>query len=818
MRPNPRLLPLSLCIAAALPLHAAEKYQLDWGRCPAKDPVPIFTDTKPTGDEKVTPRKQLDTTLEGDEQTGTVDMPVFNGNVALNRGNQFLGADHVTYDRDKDTYVAEGHVRYQDPKMRILADKALGNQAADTHTIDDIRYQIVSHRGNGTADRIDLNGSKGELYDATYTTCPPEKRDWELRASRIDVDTEEGMAVAHNAKIRIGKVPVAYIPWFKFPIDERRRTGLLFPSISQTQRNGFDWRQPIYINIAPNFDDTISPRIMTARGVAIDNEFRYLNGSGSGVARAMWMPNDKLRNDDSRGSFTYQAFQNLSPNWQARANLLWLSDPRYLEDFNNSSAGIAQYSAMSEIGVYGRGHHWDAAISVDHWVRTDYTLTEASLPYDRMPRLTYNLDTPVGVLFRAGVNAEAVRFQHQNYRNFAVGTFDQTGPSLRIPGGSRFDVKPFLSMPLQGNWWFLTPTVAWRYTAYQLDGDLANDNAKDRAIAAEALQGRAWTRDTVPGALWQPLVKRNPTRSLPIVSLDGGIQFDRNVQWGGKDYVQTLEPRVFYLHTPYRDQSTLPVFDTGLLTYSWGQLFRDNRYSSADRQSDANQVTLAVTTRMNRESDGHEKLSASLGQILYLSDTQVTLPGELPVQRGRSAWVADANYAFNDRWTVGASYQWDPKTKQRDLVSMRTRYLWGEDGVVNLSYRYRRGLLEQADLQFLYPVSPSWSIVGRYYASLRDQTTWKHTVKPLEIVGGVQWDSCCVAVRLVGRRYVATREGDLRNGIMLEFELKGLGSAGQDTRRVLRRAILGYFRDDLYLVPPEALSSGQHTVDPEPIQ
>ncbi|MBW8822782.1 MAG: LPS-assembly protein LptD [Xanthomonadales bacterium] len=818
MRPHPRLLPLSLCIAAALPLQAAEKYQLDWGRCPAKDPVPIFTDTKPTGDEKVTPRKKLNTTLEGDEQTGTIDMPVFDGNVALNRGNQFLGADHVTYDRDKDTYVAEGHVRYQDPKMRILAAKAQGNQANDSHTIDDIRYQIVSHRGNGTADRIDLTGSKGELYDATYTTCPPEKRDWELKASRIDVDTEEGMAVAHNAKIRIGKVPVAYIPWFKFPIDDRRRTGLLFPSISQTQRNGFDWRQPIYINIAPNYDDTISPRIMTERGVAIDNEFRYLNGSGSGVARASWMPNDKLRNDDTRGSFTYQAFQNLSPNWQARANLLWLSDPRYLEDFNNSSVGLAQYSAMSEIGVYGRGHHWDASISADHWVRTDYTLTEASLPYDRLPRLTYNLDTPVGVLFRAGVNAEAVRFQHENYRNFAAGTFDQTGPSLRIPGGSRFDIKPFVSMPLQGNWWFLTPTVAWRYTAYQLDGDLANNNAKDRAIAAEALQGRYWNRDSVPDTLWQPLVKRNPTRSLPIVSLDGGIQFDRNVQWGGKDYVQTLEPRVFYLHAPYRDQSALPVFDTGLLTYSWGQLFRDNRYSSADRQSDANQVTFAVTTRMNRESDGHEKLSASLGQIRYLSDTRVTLPGEIPLTRGRSAWVADANYAFNDRWTMGASYQWDPRTKQRDLVSVRTRYLWGEDGIVNLSYRYRRGLLEQSDLQFLYPITSSWSIVGRYYVSLRDQATWKHTVKPLEIVGGVQWDSCCVAIRIVGRRYVATREGDLRNGIMLEFELKGLGSAGQDTRRILRRAILGYFRDDLYLVPPEALSSGQHTVDPDPIQ
>ena len=247
----------------------------------------------------------------------------------------------------------------------------------------------------------------------------------------------------------------------------------------------------------------------------------------------------------------------------------------------------------------------------------------------------------------------------------------------------------------------------------------------------------------------------------------------------------------------------MPQFDTQPLTFSWGQLFRDNRYSGADRQADAHQLTLAVSTRMIRQSDGRERFSASLGQIRYFDESRVRLPNEPITEKGRSAWVADANYAPTDRWTIGASYQWDPKFKRTDLASVRARYLLPDDGVFNVGYRYRRSLLEQADISFLYPVSASWSVVGRYYYSLHDNKT-------LETMAGLQWDSCCVAVRLVGRRYVHNRQGDLSNALMFEIELKGLGSAGQDTRRALRRAILGYNRDDLYLVPPQT-ATGQPT-------
>ncbi|QIL21333.1 LPS assembly protein LptD [Thermomonas sp. HDW16] len=785
MRPALRLLPLPLCIAFSLQARAADDMPLNWGLCPVQDVVKPFAEAQAVPEGLKIDNTQEATDIEGDALSGTEDNPVFNGNVTLRRGNQFMGADELTYDKQQEHYTAEGSIRYQGAGLRMTAARAEGDQAKDVHTIHDLDYQLLSQRGNGGADSVTLSGNIGSLRGATYSTCPPESRHWELRARRIDVDTEDGMAVAHGATLRVGKVPVIYLPWFMFPTDERRRTGLLFPSISNSSRNGFDWRQPIYLNLAPNYDVTLSPRLMTERGVQLGAQFRYLVEGGTGTVEGTYMPNDKLRDRD-RSLFHYGAFQNLGANWQARANLNWISDTRYYEDFNNSLDGLSQFTAHSEVGVYGRGYGWDAGFSADHWQLADFTLTENILPYNRMPRAYVHWERSLGLRFVGGVDAEAVRFQHSVY-----------------DAGSRLDVKPWISLPLEGDSWFLRPIAAFRHTSYQLDGGLADSIARSRAVVAEEALGRFWTTDTVPTSVWQPLLQRKPISSTPVLSLDAGVYFDRDTRVKGKDYLQTIEPRLYYLRVPYTNQDDMPLFDTQPLTFGWGQLFRDNRYSGADRQADANQLTLAVSTRMIRQSDGRERFSASLGQIRYFDESRVRIPGEPITEKGRSAWVADANYAPTDRWTFGASYQWDPKANKTDLASVRARYLLPDDGVFNLGYRYRRQVLEQADISFLYPISPSWSVVGRYYYSMFDN-------KALETLAGFQWDSCCVAVRLVGRRYVHNRAGDLSNAIMFEIELKGLGSAGQDTRRALRRAILGYNRDDLYLVPPQT-ATGQPT-------
>ena len=756
MRPVLRLLPLPLCIALSLSANAADDHPQNWRLCPIGDAVPPFGDAvrAPEGLNIAPIDQEQPTDIEGDLLSGTDANPVFQGNVTMRRGKQFMGADQLTFDKEKGQYEADGSIRYQAAGLRLRAAHAEGNQNTDTHSIREVQYQLLSRRGNGVADSLSMTGDIGSLRGATYSTCPPNARHWELNARRIDIDTDTGMAVARGASLRVGKVPVLYMPWFMFPTDDRRRTGLLFPSISNSGRNGFDWRQPIYLNLAPNYDATLSPRWMSKRGALLGGQFRYLTQAGEGTLDAAWMPHDDLR-DRSRGRGHFEGVHNLASAWQARANLNWISDPRYYEDFSSSIDGLSQSTSYSEIGVYGRGREWTAGITADHWQLADYTLTDAVLPYNRLPRAFGNWERKLSGALRVGAEAEAVRFQHPTYA-----------------AGSRLDLRPWISAPLEGDAWFVRPTLAWRYTGYALDRSLG-----------QALGGDS------------------PTRAQSIFSVDTGLFFDRDTEVKGKTYLQTIEPRLFYLNVPYADQGDMPVFDTQPLTFSWGQLFRENRYSGADRQADANQLTLAVSTRMIRQSDGFERFSASLGQIRYFKESRVRLPNEPITEKGGSAWVADFNYAPTDRWTFGASYQHDPKFKRTDLASVRARYLLPDEGVFNLAYRYRRALLEQVDVSFLYPLNPSWSLVGRGYYSLRDG-------KALESLAGVQWDSCCVALRLVARRYVHNRAGELSNGLLFEIELKGLGSAGQDSRKALRRSILGYNRDDLYLVPPQT-ATGQ---------
>ena len=772
-----RLLPLPLCIALSLAAHADDDIPVDWSLCPVEDAVPLFPDAQPpVGNAQA--RENLPTDIQGDETLG-VDGGIYNvtGNVTLRRGDQFLGTDSIEFSQDTGTYTATGNVRYQDSGMRVVAERLEGDQNSDSHRIDNVRYQLTERRGNGGAERIEMQESKGRMFGSTYSTCPPSQRWWELRAQRIDVDTEEGTGVARNATLRIGKVPVLYVPWMPFPTDDRRRTGLLYPSISVSSRNGFDWRQPIYFNLAPNYDLTLTPRWMSKRGLQLGTEFRYLTDRGRGTFELEALPSDDLTwrerpeeiadprippenyRKKNRGMARYNGSYNVNRSWQARANLYWISDPAWLEDSSSTAEGVSISSLPSNIGIYGRGLYWTAAALAEYHMLSDNTIREVALPYNRLPRTYLRWEQPFG-RFLAGADTEAVRFEHVE-------------PELK-PGGSRLDLKPWVSLPLEGASWYVTPTLAWRYTGYQLDEAFTN---------------------------------RSPSRSQPIGTVDAGLFLDRTTRFRGESFLHTLEPRLFYLNSPYREQDDIPLFDTRPMSFSWGQLFRDNRYSGADRQGDANQLTLALTTRLIRESDGREKLSASVGQIRYFEDARVTLGGEVPVEKGSSSWVADTNYAINDRWTVGASYQWNPATRREDLATFRTRYLIGDDGIVNLSYRYRRNvlrqtdLLEQVDLSFLYPINPSWSLVGRYYYSLQAREV-------IEGIAGVQWESCCIAARLVGRRYVRNTRGEMNDSIQLEIELKGLGSAGPDNRGRLRRAILGYHRDDLYLVPPSELQSG----------
>src|SRR5690606_28683285 len=274
VRPALRLLPLPLCIAVSLTAFADDERPGMWRLCPLEDAVPVFPDAPPPVGTPAE-RDQHPTDIEGDELSGIYDQVMsYDGNVTLRRGDQFLSADNLTIDAEAGTYSAQGSIRYQDSGMRLVGERLQGNQDLDTHSIEGVRYQLIDQRGSGGAARAELEGEQGALYGSTYSTCPPGQRLWELRSRQIDIDMEEGFGTARGATLHLGSMPVLYVPWFKFPTDDRRKTGLLYPAIGYNSRNGFDWAQPNYLNLAPNYDMTLEPRMMTRRGFLLGNEFR----------------------------------------------------------------------------------------------------------------------------------------------------------------------------------------------------------------------------------------------------------------------------------------------------------------------------------------------------------------------------------------------------------------------------------------------------------------------------------------------------------------------------------------------------------------
>jgi LPS-assembly protein len=333
--------------------------------------------------------------------------------------------------------------------------------------------------------------------------------------------------------------------------------------------------------------------------------------------------------------------------------------------------------------------------------------------------------------------------------------------------------------------------VAYRYTAYQLDDNYQNYNYY-------GLQN--------PGQV-SPFTQQDPTRALPIVSVDSGLVFDRSTSLFGQDYTQTLEPRLYYLYVPYRNQDNLPLFDTSLMTFDYWQLFSTNQFSSADRQMNANNLTAAVTTRL-LDDGGVERLSASFGQIRYFTPQQVQMPNGATTTSPATDWagssyVAQLDLQLNDRWRFSSSYQWSPNTRQTDMAMFQMQGRLGLDGVVNFTYIYRQGLLEQYSTSAVYPLSESWRLIGgwTYAVPVKGVTSPLHGT--VEALAGVEYDSCCVTLRLVDRNYVnqgyygfgpiPTGNSNYRdNAIMFEVVFKGLGSTGGQIDPLLRRDILGY--------------------------
>jgi LPS-assembly protein len=684
------------------------------------------------------------------------------GHVHLQRYDQLLRAEHLDYDASTTAYHARGDVRYQDSGMLLSATHMDGTTTPERGAAANVHYQLLKSHGNGTAKQARLlDAQRSAMQQATYSTCDPQDRTWEFRADSIHIDRSTGVGVARDATMRLKGVPFMYLPYLSFPVDNRRRSGFLYPMFGGSSNAGYMFSIPYYLNLAPNYDATLTPRIYSDRGLMLQGQFRYLTAGSRGLLEAQYLPNDTHAHTDSGGreradladgaNRYYVRFKDstkLASQWSFHTDIRHVSDRYFFRDFSSDLMSSVASVLASNAYVSGRGNWWSAAVGVDRYESIDPRLTTAGLQYRRWPRAVFNADLPVAGNLEFNLASSAVAFRKDN----AV-------------QGNRIDLYPSLTLPMAGAAWFVRPTLAYRFTGYRLQADHQHYGYADGS----------------------------PSTALPIASVDSGLIFERDAHLFGNHYTQTLEPRLYYLYVPYRNQNDQPIFDTRLMTFDYWQLFSPNRFSGADRQMNANNLTAAVTSRL-LDDGGVERASVSVGQIRYFTPQRVQLYPNLPTtDYAGSDYVAEASLSLSDNWRVQTAYQWDPNQRRTAVGTLGLQRRLGVDGVLNFSYRYRDRFLEQFDVSAVYPVSPRWRLLGRWNVSLRDSAYWhRGRPKTLDAIAGVEYDSCCVKVRLVGHHYVRNVQGDTNNAIMLEIEFKGLGSVAPQTESMLRRAILGY--------------------------
>jgi LPS-assembly protein len=690
--------------------------------CPAPPPAPPeLAPPRPVEDQRL----HLDAARTETHADGSA---TFEGDVRAVQGPRSFRADRLEYDHVAGTVRASGHLVYRDPRLTLIGDRADVDMTSDVGRFSFVDFQFNDRLGRGHADELKMiDAQRSDLTKVQFTGCPKGDDSWTFDAATMHIDRSSGLGKAEDVLVRFKGVPLFYTPKLSFPVDDRRLTGLLPPRIGASERHGTELSLPWYWNIAPDMDATVVFHPMTKRGLMLENEYRYLGQSYGGTVEFDALAHD-AETGESRGRARVTHRNELSAAWSLDLDLAAVSDPTYFEDFGSSLVATTQVFLPRRIDLLSSGLHYAFRARLLDYQTTDPTLTPADEPYGKLPQLALVAATEQG---KYGVTwdvaAELVRFQHDS-----------------LVQGTRLDLKPRVSLPLRGDGWFMTPALAWRYSQWELDSD--------------------------------PAFADSISREMPIASFDAGLLFERDTG-GGK--VQTLEPRIYYLKVPFRDQTGIPLFDTAIPDVRFEQLFRDNRYIGADRQGDADQLSLALTSRLLDPDDGRTVLEGSIGQISYFEDRTVTLTAT-PETLSRSELIAQVASDLTAQLSVAATAVFEPGEGQTQRSNVSLRWRPEARKRLDFSYRFRQASVEQTDLALVWPLSSRWRAIARWNYSLLDKDS-------LETLGGLEYESCCWALRFGAREYIFNRTGETDRTVFLQLELKGLARVGERFEELLDR-------------------------------
>ena len=749
MRPSTRTLLLAF-VAPAVFAGTAAGADEDWLQCGPGFAIP----ERPALEATESGADPGTVHLSADE-AGLVEDGVsrFTGSVTVEQGSRQIRSDEVLYDQSEEVVEARGNVRFWDEGVFVTGDSARAEIGQDVVTISPATsYMLEQQHGHGDAAEIRALGEERVIAsDVSYTTCNPGQADWRITASRVEFDRVEDVGTAEDMWLEFMGQRVFHLPWISFPLSSRRKSGFLTPTYGTSGSSGVEIEVPYYFNLAPNRDATLTARGMSDRGVQAQGEYRFLSRTyGFGQVAAEHLPHDSKFGDD-RSAVDLVHRHRWTDRWSTDARFEWVSDKEYLEDLGASlSQSSRSHLARRFDATYG-GDGWDALVRFQDFMTLDRTIARDDRPYARLPQIVARTNRP----------------ERNRAPNFAMeAEFAYFDADARTTG-TRVDLEPSFTWPNHSAGAFVTPRAAVHVTGYSLD----------RTEAESALND-------------------NPSRVVPSFSLDGGLFLERPVTLSGTPLVHTIEPRIYYLGVPYDRQDDLPRFDTDRPSFSFAQLFRENRFSGGDRIGDASQLTLAITSRL-LDDRGTERARASIGQIRYFRDRKVTLDDDEPETKSASDLVAELETRPTRDWRLRAGLQYDSYTDRTEKSVLNARYQPDRRSVVNVGYRRVHDIdpsetIEQADLSFAWPLGANWRAVGRWNFALNEDDN-----RTLEALGGLEYESCCWGFRMVARRFrrSGTRidgEDNYSNGIFLQLELKGLTGVGNRTEALLTRSIPGY--------------------------
>jgi LPS-assembly protein len=720
---------------------------------------------------------------------------VLHGAVEVRRDGTVLRAEDADYEVATDRLRLAGGVRMSQGPARFEGPSLDLRLEARTGSMPHASYTYAARGGRGTSRLVEFLGDDDiRLHDATYTTCQADDPAWWIRAEQFDIHRTDEVAVAHSTTFYFEGVPVFASPWFEVPLGEQRRSGLLTPGYGLTTRTGQEFTFPIYWNIAPNYDYTVTPDIMPRRGVSIGNEMRLLEPTVRGIVNLDVMPNDRTTGNIRDHAHVHGDYAPL-PEMRLALQYERVSDDNYLIDFARNIISASPSVLPQEALLTYSQPHWNASLQLAR------SQTLASLlavsdpgPYERVPDVRWNGAWLDWHGWDVATSLDLTRFQHPAYNLAYFGSYSLPADVLAaLPtflsstelqkgwfaqDGSRFLAHPSLAYPLLAPGWFFVPRAEWDYTSYRLDP------------AFHSGQTRA-------------------SRSLATWSLDAGLIFERGISLFGSQLRQTLEPRVYYAFAPYRDQSRLPNFDSAPADFNFAELFTPNSFTGNDRISQADQLTVAMMSRVIDDASGAQRLRVALGQRFYFGSQLVTIPGQAPRTDPSSDVLLLGSAQLARRWNVDANFEYSTRARAIALATVGIRYQPRAASVVNLTYRYENAqvsgsgaLIDQVGASWQWPISSRFYAVGALnYSNASGAHGW------IENLAGIEYKAGCWVGRMVVSRYPVLQPtvptsaqtssvlaSQYNTTLFFQIELNGLTSVGQSPLDQLQRSIPGFHR------------------------